>query len=66
MKNKLVKTPSGYRVHPTRWMVKQISGENKGAYTTHEYEAQARMEALYMHDNFGIVTSIVPPLYSDQ
>ena len=55
-------TGRAYKRHPSRYMVKILSGEQRNWFALFDSESAAKAEECYMHDN-GVCTSIIPPLY---
>jgi len=61
--NGTIKQPDGHHKHPTRYIVKRLSGPLNGAITTVASVEDARREAFHLSDIEGICSAIYPPVY---
>lgn len=57
--------PNGALLHPTRYIVKRLSGPMAGTLATFANAEAARREAFYLSDVEGVCPAIYPPVYGE-
>ena len=60
-----VRQPNGHLLHPTRYIVKRLSGPQAGTMATFSTAEAASTEAFYLSDVENVCPAVYPPIYKD-